>query len=100
MDVCRYRVQVDGAHRVAHHLSHLPERLMVLMVFPATEETVSAYVDEILRLIEVLAVPRLPIEFHEGHLDFLMAVGAQALAFLLWPERAADVVCKPTRYLQ
>src|SRR5215211_3206923 len=100
MEVCRPRVQVDGAHRVAHHLSHLPERLMILMVFPATEETVSAHVDEKLRLIEVLTVPRHPVEFHEGHLDFLMAVGAQALAFYLGPERVADVVCKPTRYLQ
>jgi hypothetical protein len=60
---------------------------------------VPTYVDEKHRLIEVNTVPCVPVEFHEGHLDLLVAVGAEALAFFLGPERVADVVRKSARHV-
>src|SRR3712207_5427480 len=70
------------------------------VVRPASEKAVPTYVYEKRRLIQILAVPRVPVEFHEGHLDLLVAVGAQALAFFLGAESLADVIRKPARHVQ
>src|SRR5918997_5775432 len=80
------RVQVDGTYGVANDLVLIPERLMVLLVLPATamavnlvvlpgpEKAVSAHVDKELGLVEVLGVLRIPGKLDQCHLDFRVAV--------------------------